>query len=129
MVDSIYSLFFLGVMGHVHLHVSELDKIESFYTKGLGFNVMTRYPGAIFTSTGDYHHHIALNVWNGEGARTPAKNSVGLNWYTLVFPNETSREKVIDQLQQVGASVVSEGDYYTTEDPSGNTIHLKLGNN
>ena len=79
MVDSIYSLFFLGVMGHVHLHVSELDKIESFYTKGLGFNVMKRYPGAIFTSTGDYHHHIALNVWNGEGARTPAKNSVGLN--------------------------------------------------
>jgi catechol 2,3-dioxygenase len=31
------------VMGHIHLHVSELRKTEEFYVKGLGFEVVNRY--------------------------------------------------------------------------------------
>jgi len=112
------------VMGHIHLHVGDLQKAEEFYTKGLGFNVVSYYPQAAFLSTGGYHHHIAINTWQGVGAPKPPKNSVGLNWYTLVFPNETERENVIKQLKQLGAPVKKETDFYVTSDPSGNQIRL-----
>jgi catechol 2,3-dioxygenase len=114
------------VMGHIHLHVGDLSKTEEFYIKGLGFTVVSLYPQAIFTSTGGYHHHIALNTWQGAGAPAPKKNSVGLNWFTLVFPSEEARSKAVEQLQQIGASVTKEADFYTTADPSGNEIRLVI---
>ena len=112
------------IMGHIHLHVSDLQKAEEFYMKGLGFTIVSHYPQAIFIATGGYHHHIALNTWQGVGAPTPKKNSVGLNWYTLVFPSEEARGKVIEQLRKIGASVQVENDLFVTEDPSGNKIQL-----
>ena len=112
------------IMGHIHLHVSDLQKAEEFYMKGLGFTIVSHYPQAIFIATGGYHHHIALNTWQGVGAPTPKKNSVGLNWYTLVFPSEEARGKVIEQLREIGASVQVENDLFVTVDPSGNKIQL-----
>ncbi|MFL6562938.1 MAG: VOC family protein [Bacillus sp. (in: firmicutes)] len=114
------------LMGHIHLHVADLKKAEQFYTKGLGFEIVSYYPQAAFLSTGGYHHHIAINTWQGEGAATPPKNSVGLNWYSLVFPNAAVRQNAIKQLKQLGALVTEEADFYVTSDPSGNQIRLVL---
>lgn len=114
------------LMGHIHLHVADLQKTDEFYVKGLGFTVVNRFGGALFTSTGGYHHHIGLNTWNGVGVPAPQKNSVGLNWYTLVYANEEARSKVIVQLEQIGAIVKQENDVYVTADPSGNEIHLVI---
>jgi catechol 2,3-dioxygenase len=114
------------LMGHIHLHVANLKKAEQFYTKGLGFEIVSYYPQAAFLSTGGYHHHIAINTWQGEGAATPPKNSVGLNWYSLVFPNAAVRQNAIKQLKQLGALVTEEADFYVTSDPSGNQIRLVL---
>lgn len=114
------------LMGHIHLHVSNLKQAEEFYTKGLGFDIVSYYPQAAFLSTGKYHHHIAINTWQGEGAATPPRNSVGLKWYSLVFPNESIRENAIKQLKQLGAQVTKVADFYVTEDPSGNQIHLVI---
>jgi catechol 2,3-dioxygenase len=112
------------VMGHIHLHVGDLKKAEEFYTKGLGFEVVSHYPQAVFLSTGRYHHHIAINTWQGVGAPTPPPNSVGLNWYTLVFPDDGARKSAIDRLIQLGSSLEKEADYYITSDPAGNQIRL-----
>lgn len=114
------------LMGHIHLHVSDLQKAEEFYTKGLGFKIVSYYPQAAFLSTGGYHHHIAINTWQGVGVGTPPKNSVGLNWYTLVFPNGEIRKNIINQLKQLGASISEEEEYYVTSDPSGNHIRLVI---
>lgn len=113
------------VMGHIHLHVSELVKTEEFYTKGLGLDVVTRYGNqALFISSGKYHHHIGLNTWNGIGAPPSPKNSVGLESFTLVLPSEEERENVITNLGNIGASVSEENGYFVTIDPSGNRILL-----
>jgi catechol 2,3-dioxygenase len=114
------------VMGHLHLHVADLKKATEFYTEGLGFKIVSYYPQAAFVSTGGYHHHIAINTWQGVGAQAPPKNSVGLNWYTLVFPNEEVRSTVIKQLRRLGARVTVEADFYGTSDPSGNQIRLVI---
>ena len=112
------------LMGHIHLHVGDLEKTKEFYTKGMGFEVVSYYPQAVFLSSGGYHHHVAINTWQGAGAPTPPKNSVGLNWYSIVFPNQETREKVMEQLKQIGAPLSNEGNFYVTSDPAGNQIHL-----
>lgn len=115
------------VMGHIHLHVSELKKTEEFYTKGLGFDVVCRYGNqALFISTGKYHHHIGLNTWNGIGAPEPTANSVGLISYTLKFANEEQRKNIVHQLEKIGATVTEENGNFVTVDPSGNRILLQI---
>ncbi|MFE8699344.1 VOC family protein [Cytobacillus sp. FJAT-54145] len=115
------------LMGHIHLHVSNLKETEDFYCKGLGFDIVARYGSqALFISTGGYHHHIGLNTWNGIGAPAPDENSVGLKYFTLLFSSEESREKIVNQLQGIGVSISEENNRYVVHDPSGNSIHLVI---
>lgn len=115
------------VMGHLHLHGSELKHIKEFYQEGLGFDIVINIPDqALFFSTGRYHHHIAVNVWNGIGAPTPPENSVGLMKYSLVFPNEEARERVRIKLNRLGYDVQRGNGGFQTKDPSGNRIQLRL---
>ncbi|QUW20849.1 VOC family protein [Sporosarcina sp. Marseille-Q4063] len=111
------------IMGHVHLHVANLGETETFY-KALGFELACRYPGALFMSTGKYHHHLGLNVWNGEGAQSPSINSVGLKQYTLIFPDDTVLNEAINNIK---AKVEATDNGFITEDPSGNRMFLRVG--
>lgn len=115
------------VMGHVHLHVSNLAETERFYREGLGFEVATYYPGALFMSTERYHHHLGLNVWNGEGIPAQETDSAGLKAYTLVFPDSEAVQKAAEQLRSIGAEVNEDGGHTVTADPSGNRIILQAG--
>ena len=115
------------VMGHIHLHVADLDQAEAFYVKGLGLDVVNRFAGqALFMSDEKYHHHVAINVWNGVGAPKPAENSVGLESFTLIFADEEARQQTINQLQQVGFVVTEENQTFVTHDPSGNQVVLAI---
>lgn len=115
------------IMGHIHLHVSELEKTEEFYVKGLGFDVVNRYGGqALFISSGKYHHHLGLNTWNGVGAPKAPENSVGMESFTLILADEESIKTTIDNLQSIGASVIEEDGQHITYDPSGNRIKLAV---
>ncbi|MEH7491216.1 VOC family protein [Neobacillus niacini] len=115
------------VMGHIHLHVSELKKTEEFYVKGLGFDVVNRYGGqALFLSSGKYHHHIGVNTWNGTGAPTPSANSVGLESFTLIYANEEARNQVIVNLRKIGANVREVNNSFITHDSSGNQVELAV---
>ena len=114
------------VMGHIHLSVSNLAAAEEFYTKGLGFDVVTRYGRqALFISTGRYHHHIGLNTWYSENASKLGENQVGLKTYTLFLDNETQAASMKEQLRAIGAPVVEFEGGFQTEDPAGNIILLK----
>ena len=55
------------VLGHMHLHVGDVDEAVRFYRDVIGFNVMASLPGASFVSAGGYHHHLGLNNWRGDG--------------------------------------------------------------
>jgi len=113
-------------MGHIHLHVSDLSKAEKFYTEGLGFDIVSYYPNAIFLSSGKYHHHVAINTWAGVGVPPTPENGVGLKSYTVVLPDEEKRQETVQRLQALGAPVKKDGEIYITKDPSQNTIHLVL---
>jgi catechol 2,3-dioxygenase len=78
------------VVGHVHLHVSNLNKARKFYNGMLGLCHTASYPGAYFFAANKYHHHIATNTWIGTNI-LPANNNVqqgpGLDHYAIALPN------------------------------------------
>ena len=74
------------VVGHVHLHVGDLQRGLAFYRDTLGFELMTFMPGAAaFVSAGGYHHHLGFNVWRGEGVPPVPEGRVGLRHWTVVL--------------------------------------------
>lgn len=112
-----------AIIGHIHLHVSDLEESKKFYIDGLGFDVvMDIARSALFISSGGYHHHIGLNIWNGRGAQPLPENSVGMKYYTLTFPDIQTRQDTIDNLKRLGFSIIEEGNEIFTKDPSENLI-------
>ncbi|HEX7071337.1 MAG TPA: VOC family protein, partial [Rhodothermales bacterium] len=73
-------------VGHVHLHVGDLNTGSAFYHDALGFDrVVWSYPGALFLSAGGYHHHLGTNVW-AAGAAPATKDDARLLEWRIVFP-------------------------------------------
>lgn len=115
------------VIGHVHLHVADLQKAKAFYVDLLGFDMMVNGAarmGALFISAGGYHHHLGLNIWAGVGAPEPPQHTTGLAYYTIVLPNESELKTVVDRLQTAGVAVQQEDIGWSVQDPSGNTIRI-----
>jgi catechol 2,3-dioxygenase len=80
-------------MGHVHLNVADIGDTEDFYAGELGLDVTVRsYPGALFLSSGGYHHHVGANTWAGEGASPPPAGARGLRRFELVLDGAEPRE-------------------------------------
>src|SRR4051794_21235170 len=72
-------------VGHVHLHVGDLDEAAAFYHQGLGLDqVVWSYPGALFLSAGGYHHHLGLNTWAAGAAPATDDDARLLEWEILV---------------------------------------------
>jgi catechol 2,3-dioxygenase len=85
------------VIGHVHLHVPDLEAAEQFYCGRIGFApTLRRYPGALFVAAGGYHHHLGLNTWAGVGAPPPPRNAVGLRSFTVEAAGQASAE-IVDE--------------------------------
>jgi len=115
------------VMGHIHMHVSDLAEAKTFYCRGLGFDIVSEFGNqALFISSHQYHHHIGLNTWAGVGAPPPHKDSVGINWYEINFPTLEARNDVLNNLSELGFSTDEiEGEFFTV-DPAGNKVKLAV---
>jgi len=112
------------VMGHIHLHVSNLAEAANFYQGVLGYDLVLNYGGqALFLSTGKYHHHLGMNTWNGVGIPAPSENSAGMKEYAIDVPDEAYLQKIKAALQN--DYVEKDGVVYVT-DPSGTTISLHV---
>ncbi|MET3682779.1 catechol 2,3-dioxygenase [Alkalibacillus flavidus] len=115
------------IMGHIHLHVADLDETKQFYTDALGLDIVCRFGGqALFIADGHYHHHIAINTWNGVGADKPSQTTPGLKSFTLKLNGEDDKQVVLNQLEAFGAPIEHEGNTTVTVDPSGNRVRLDV---
>jgi catechol 2,3-dioxygenase len=96
-------------IGHVHLHVPDLQQAEALYCNGIGFTPMLRrYPGALFVAAGGYHHHLGLNVWAGPGAPPPPEHAVGLRGFTIEA-RELTPGAILDPATRVAITQVPVG--------------------
>lgn len=74
-------------IGHVHLHVSGLEKASRFYSEALGLDLTCEFPGARFFAAGRYHHHVAANTWLGRGLLPARPGGVGLDHFAIELPS------------------------------------------
>ena len=70
-------------VGHIHLHVGDIDEALVFYRDLLGFELQANLGTAVFLSAGGYHHHVGLNVWKGQGIGPAPPHTVGLEHWTV----------------------------------------------
>lgn len=113
-------------IGHVHLHVRDVQEAVDFYHGVIGFDVMgiSESFRAAFVSAGGYHHHLGLNTWLGEGAPPPPADAAGLRHFTVVLPDEAELNKVLERVQKAGIPSEATEDGVLVRDPSQNGMVL-----
>ena len=109
-------------MGHVHLHVPDVDDALRFYHDLVGFDVMGHVPGVGFISAGGYHHHLGLNEWAGHGARPAPAGAAGMRRFTVELPTKRDLDDVINRLEHGEVRLTEEAGGYAAVDPSANRV-------
>ena len=97
------------VVGHVHLHVGDIERGLSFYRGVLGFERMFSMPTAAFVAAGGYHHHLGFNVWRGEGVGPAPAGRVGLRHWTIVLDDPADLDAVRRRVLAAGIEVEEHG--------------------
>jgi len=115
-------------VGHVHLHVRDIEEAMDFYHGVIGFDVMgvAKAFRMGFVSAGGYHHHVGLNTWQGEGAPPPPADAAGLKYMTIEFPNQEALDQVIERIDAAGIPSNRTEDGLLIHDPSENGVMLSL---
>jgi catechol 2,3-dioxygenase len=113
-------------IGHVHLHVRNIDEALDFYHGVIGFDVMgvAKAFRMAFVSAGGYHHHIGLNTWQGEGAPASAANSLGLRHFSVALPDQAELNRVLEHLREAGVPTKQTEAGILVRDPSQNGVLL-----
>jgi len=115
-------------IGHVHLHVRDVDEAVEFYHGIIGFDVMgvAKAYQMGFVSAGGYHHHIGLNTWQGAGAPPPPPDAVGLRYFTIDLPNQEAYDEVVFRVDEAGipSNMIEAG--LLLHDPSQNGVILRV---
>ena len=109
-------------IGHVHLHVGDLEESTRFYVDIVGFDVMTHLPSAVFVAAGGYHHHVGFNTWRGPGVPPAPTGNVGLRHFTVVLRDERELDALRRRAQAAGVEVEEGPDGPVLRDPSGNAL-------
>ena len=114
-----------ATIGHMHLHVRNVDEAVAFYRDALGFNLIQRYgPSAAFLAAGDYHHHIGINTWAGIGAPPKPDDAIGLESFSIVFPADSELSAFAAGLREQGVGLVEYDGGVAVKDPSGNLLRF-----
>ena len=113
-------------MGHVHLHVADVDDALRFYHDIVGFDVMGHIPGTGFVSAGGYHHHLGLNEWAGKGAQPASPGHAGLRRFTVELPTRRDLDDLAGRLEHGEVRVSEEAGGLAAVDPSANRVLLRV---
>jgi len=112
-------------IGHVHLHVDDLDRAAAFYHRALGLDVTVgSYPGALFLSAGGYHHHLGLNTW-ARRAEPAAEGEARLLEWELAVPTGQDADEALARLKEAGYEVGRASDGGRAADPWGTTVRIR----
>jgi catechol 2,3-dioxygenase len=113
-------------VGHLHLHVGDIDEALAFYRDLVGLEEQGNLGTASFLSAGGYHHHLGVNVWNGRGVAPAPEHAVGLRHWTIVLPTIEDGAGARARLDRAGVGVVDRGDGFLARDPWGTAVVFEV---
>ncbi len=118
------------IVGHIHLTVADLNRAVAFYRDLLGFRITARYgTSAVFLSSGGYHHHIGLNVWNGQDAKPAPRGHTGMYHVAFLYPDRKSLANTLKRLADAKYPLEGASDHGVSEaiylrDPDDNGVEI-----
>lgn len=112
------------VVGHVHLHVGDVDQAQAFYRDVIGFDLIAKLDSAAFVSAGGYHHHLAFNIWQGQGAPPAPPDAAGLHHWTVVLPGAEDVKAVRDRATAASLETVDLPGGFVVHDPWRTALHI-----
>lgn len=116
-----------GKVGHVHLQVGDVPTARSFYVDALGFEpTFASMPGVLFASAGGYHHHVAMNTWNSQGAG-PRAASLGLGDIAITVPGREDLDALVARLSARSMQFADDGRSVRLSDPWGTQVTVAAG--
>ena len=68
---------------------------RQFYCDTIGLDPTAGRGGALFMSSGRYHHHVGSNVWQSAGAGTRDDDRAGLSWFAFEAADAAQRDAAI----------------------------------
>jgi catechol 2,3-dioxygenase len=110
-------------VGHMHLHVADLDAALAFYRDAIGFIEHMHAPQfgmSDLHAGGRFQHRMALNVWQGRGVSQPPSGTAGLRHFTIRFDSPERLAAVVGRIP----AARNEESGYRVHDPSGNVMML-----
>jgi catechol 2,3-dioxygenase len=114
-------------LGHMHLHVGNIEQAESFYHEAIGFDVtVSTYPGALFMSAGGYHHHLGVNTWARNAVSAAAEDARLMEW-EIVVPTADDVDAVAKRVREASHSVERDGASIVAKDPWGIAVRVVQG--
>lgn len=111
-------------IGHMHLRVGDLEQADRFYGGAIGLDPTRKRSGAAFLSSGRYHHHLGINVWQSAGAGPRDSTAMGLAWFSLEVASDDILQAQTLRLQQAGAPATAIENGIETSDPWGTGLRL-----
>jgi catechol 2,3-dioxygenase len=115
-------------IGHIHLHVNDLELALRFYRDGIGFGglfIMRRF-GMGDVGLDYMPHSVAFNIWSGPNAAQPQTGSAGLRWFHIVVPDADTLTAVRQRLAAIGVAVETIERGFEALDPAGNRVKVVL---
>lgn len=107
-------------IGHIHLRVGDLAKTEKFYCDVVGLDPTAGRHGALFMSSGRYHHHVGSNVWHSAGAEARDDARAGLAWFAIEAATDAGRDATIERLKRADVPLAGA----ETRDPFGTRVRF-----
>jgi catechol 2,3-dioxygenase len=114
-------------VGHLHLHVGDIDEALAFYRDLIGFDQRANIGSAAFVSAGGYHHHLGFNTWKGEGVGPPPPHTAGLGHWTVVLPGADDVAAVRSRLEGAGVQVEALDGGFRARDPWETAVDVVSG--
>ncbi len=113
------------VMGHIHLHVHDIEASRKFYQDILMMNITIALKGsALFLSHAGYHHHLATNMWRHHDLNKQSFDHRGLNTLHYHVPNQETLEGLSLRLKQHGYPFDMTSNLIRLHDPANNIIEI-----
>jgi catechol 2,3-dioxygenase len=110
-------------VGHLHLHVGDVDEGLAFYRDVIGFEEQANLGSAAFVSAGGYHHHLGFNVWRGDEPVPPG--TIGMERWTVVLPSAEEVARVRERVTAAGLDAEDADSGFVTRDPWRNALHVR----
>jgi catechol 2,3-dioxygenase len=110
-------------IGHIHLRVGDLAPTQQFYGT-IGMMPTAGRGGALFMSSGRYHHHVGSNVWQSAGAGARDDDRAGLSWFAIEAADAATRDEALARVKDADIAVSNSAGGSEVRDPFGTRVRF-----